>query len=138
MEKLVIFCFTLLSVVGISNAAMCISNVDCPNNATQCILNCSASAVNEFNQPASHGNCKFSVTVTGIVHHCSIDDCSTSSHPTLCIIQLSSDAREAFCCCTEDQCNHDFVLSPTTNIGLSTTSGTITVMLIHLQNMNVY
>lgn len=114
MERFIIFCCTVLSVVSITNAAMCISTVDCPNNGSPCVLNCSAIAVHEFDRPASHGNCRLSVTLeANRIHSCYIDECNTS-HPEICVPQ-SEEGVTAACCCTEDYCNNEFTLAPNGN-----------------------
>jgi len=58
MRELIVISCTLLLMVSFSDAAQCISTVDCPMNMSVCILNCSEVAVEQFNQPASQGNCR--------------------------------------------------------------------------------
>ncbi len=95
-----------------SEAAECRSNVDCPGNSSQCVVNCSAVAVNTFNQPASHGNCRISINSEGyVVQDCYIDECSTS-HPDLCVLESALGDDAVSCCCTEDECNSNFSFPP--------------------------
>ena len=102
----------LLSVVDFGEAALCISNADCPGNASVCTLNCSVIAVSEFNQPASHGNCRLSYTIDGKAFQgCYINKCNTS-YPEHCLLQTgyTPDDVVAYCCCTEDHCNSEFYI----------------------------
>ena len=95
-----------------SEAAECRSNVDCPGNSSQCVVNCSAVAVNTFNQPASHGNCRISINSEGyVVQDCYIHECSTS-HPDLCVPESALGDDAVSCCCTEDECNSNFSFPP--------------------------
>lgn len=108
MEGFVFFCCALLFMVGISDAVMCISNVNCPNNGTICLLNCSVIAVQQFGLPASHGNCRLLVTNTDdIIHSCYIDECTTS-FPELCVALSVEGEHATACCCTDDYCNTQF------------------------------
>ena len=108
MKRIAIFCFTLLSVVSVGDAATCFSTVGCPENDTVCLLNCSEIAVNDFNQPALHGNCRITLTFDGLtIQGCYIDVCNTS-RPGQCDARIVGDHVAAECCCTEYMCNDDF------------------------------
>lgn len=107
MERIVIFCCALLSVVGVSAAVFCHSTHDCPDNSSFCVLNCSAVAIITLNQPASHGNCRIFAAVDGTtVHDCYIDECNTS-HPENCVPEVIGDGART-CCCSTDLCNGEF------------------------------
>ena len=114
MKRITVFCFVLFSVVSVGDAAICFSTIGCPGNDTLCMLNCSEIAVNDFNQPASHGNCRSTLTFEGdTVQGCYIDVCNTS-HPEMCLVEIVRDHVAAECCCTKYLCNDgfDFVISP--------------------------
>ena len=112
MKDITIFYCALLSVISLSEAAFCRSTVDCPNGDAFCTLNCSRQAEVDFNQPASHGNCRISVTSEGErVQGCFIDECN-NSHPDLCIPEFALDGDVVTCCCTEDDCNDNFSVRP--------------------------
>ena len=112
MKGIVIFNCALLSVISIGEAAMCRSTVGCPDTNTTCTLNCSRQAEEDFNQPASHGNCRISVSFQGEkVQGCFIHECN-NSHPDLCIPEFALDGDAATCCCTEDDCNDNFSIRP--------------------------
>ena len=124
-----IFCCVLLSVASTSNAASCISTVDCPGNETLCILNCSEIAVN-VNRSASHGNCRLFLTSEGVtVQGCYIDECN-ASHPELCVPEGFTDHTEGIatgCCCAEDLCNSHFDFADETTTLPTNTSGILCV-----------
>ena len=133
MERFMIFCYVLLSMAIISDAALCISTVDCPGNDTLCILNCSEIAVNDFNQPASHGNCRNFLTFEDVtVQDCYIDQCN-ASHPELCVPAEAFNDHTAGiatgCCCAEDLCNSRFdFLDETTTLPTNTPGSYITTI----------
>ena len=118
-ERLVIFFCLLLCAVSVSDAAICLSNQGCPNNGTVCLINCSAVAVEQFNQSASQGNCRLSVTsrTTYEVYGCFINDCNTS-YPEMCLPELTADETGFTCCCTIDVCNNDFHTPPPSSIAI--------------------
>ena len=108
MKGIVIFYCALLSVIGMGEAALCISTEDCSDDTTLCVVNCSDVAVTMFNQPASHGNCRISITAEGDrVHACYIHECD-NSHPGLCVPDTALGNDAVSCCCTEDECNDGF------------------------------
>ena len=112
MRGIVIFYCALLSVTGMSEAAVCRSTEECSDD-TICVVNCSDVAVNTFNKPASHGNCRISITSEGEkVQGCYIHECNTS-HPGLCVPETALDGDAVSCCCTEDECNSNFEFPPT-------------------------
>ena len=114
-ERLVVFYFVLLCAISVGDAALCFSNQDCPNNDSVCVMNCSVVAVEDFNQPASQGNCQFSFTSRGaLVQGCFINDCNTS-YPETCVPETTANGTGAACCCTVDQCNDDFHSPPEDN-----------------------
>ncbi len=119
MRGIVIFYCVLLSVTGMSEAAVCRSTEDCSDDTTFCAVNCSDRAIRMFNQPASHGNCRISIISEGEkVQGCYIHECNTS-HPGLCVPEIALDGDAVSCCCTEDECNSNFSF-PTEN---STSTG---------------
>ncbi len=114
MERLVILCCFLLCMVSISNGALCLSNTACPYDQAWCVEDCSAVAIEQFNLTASHGNCKISsasgASNNDIVYGCHIDSCSTNP----CIASRTEDTNGISCCCTDNFCNTNFTVSPTT------------------------
>ena len=114
MEQLVILSCLLSGMVGISNGALCLSNTACRHDQAWCVKDCGAVAVEQFNLTASHGNCKISSTVGGsnsdITYGCHIDSCSTNQ----CVASRTEDTNQMSCCCTENFCNTNFTVSPTT------------------------
>ena len=110
MPTIPVLCLILLiSLASIANATICISNEDCHDGTDLCFINCSQVAIEQFNQPASHGNCGlfFQLVSSALRHLCYIDECET----TQCIPVISGGI--VGCCCTEDLCNDEFSQRPT-------------------------
>jgi len=99
-------------MVSFSDAAQCISTVDCPMNMSVCILNCSKVAVEQLNQPASQGNCRAIASDGGtLMQSCFFDECPTSS-PEYCVPLRVEGHPVTECCCTVDYCNSQFQNPP--------------------------
>ena len=127
MKRITIFCFALLSVVSVGDAATCFSTFGCPGNETVCMLNCSEIAVNDFNQPASHGNCRITLTFDGFtIQGCYIHECN-SNHPEQCVPEIVGNHVGAECCCTGYLCNDGFDYVVPTNSTNNTLPGDFAV-----------
>lgn len=118
MERLVVLCCLLLSIVSVSSGTLCLSNMECPSDQLWCVQNCSAVAIEEYNLTALYGNCKISSTVDGSdrddIYGCYIGSCSTDS-PGLYTASstVAEDTDEVTYCCTGDLCNTNFTDAPT-------------------------
>ena len=133
MKGIVIFYCALLSVIGMGEAALCRSTEKCSDHdVTLCVVNCSDVAITMFNQSASHGNCRISITSEGErVQGCYIHECNTS-HPDLCVPDTALGNDAVSCCCTEDECNSNFAF-PEEN---STSTGDIDyVLCVHVYSV---
>ena len=118
MKRIAVFCLALFSVISIGDAATCFSTIGCPENDTLCMLNCSEIAVNDHQQPASHGNCKATLTVDGVTTQgCYIDVCNTT-HPDRCVGEIFGNHIGAECCCTTYLCNSNILPSNDTQSGI--------------------
>ncbi|XP_065882657.1 activin receptor type-2B-like isoform X2 [Dysidea avara] len=131
MPTILFLCSILLvSMITVTNSASCLSNdvVDCPdinNGVPFCVVNCSQVAIEQYNQPASHGNCQLLFELGGIRRQaCFIDECPF----TECIPVVREDVSAIECCCTEDFCNLNFT-APSTS---PTPSPPPVVDLVHL------
>ena len=118
MSSVLLLCSLLLiSMISITNAAMCLSTdaEDCPGNP--CLVNCSQVAVEEFNQPASHGNCGlfYSLGISNTSNTTKRQGCFINECPFAeCIPVTEENLNVIDCCCTEDLCNYQFATpSPT-------------------------
>ena len=121
MPTVLLLCSILLvSLTSVTNAANCLST-DCPGSSDSvCVIDCSEVAVEQFNQPESHGNC-------GLFYELGINSTNSTSNTTKrqgcfinecpfteCIAVTRENANTIDCCCTEDLCNHEFTTpSPT-------------------------
>ena len=135
MKGIVIFYCALLSVIGMGEAALCKSTEECSDDdTTLCVVNCSDVAITMFNQPASHGNCRISITTEGErVQGCYIHECNTS-HPDLCVPEIALGNDAVSCCCTEDECNSNFAF-PSEDPENSTGMSYLFCMQVHLYDV---
>jgi len=115
MTTVLLLCSILLvSVTSITNAAICFST-DCSDPL--CFVDCSQIAVEQFNQPASHGNCGlfYELGINSTSNATKRQGCFINECPfTDCIPVTQENANAIDCCCTENFCNNEFATpSPT-------------------------